>query len=98
MAVNPLRYGCDMETISHWINGALSNEKSDRTGDVYNPATGQISAKVNFATPQTVDLAVNVAAKAFESWRHSSLTKRTQVLFAFRELVNQNKEKLAALA
>ena len=97
MAVNPLRYGCDMETISHWINGALSNEKSDRTGDVYNPATGQISAKVNFATPQTVDLAVNVATKAFETWRHSSLTKRTQVLFAFRELVNQNKEKLAAL-
>ena len=97
MAVKPLRYGCDMETISHWINGALSNEKSDRTGDVYNPATGQICAKVNFATPQTVDLAVNVATKAFETWRHSSLTKRTQVLFAFRELVNQNKEKLAAL-
>ena len=46
MAVKPLRYGCDMETISHWINGALSNEKSDRTGDVYNPATGQICAKV----------------------------------------------------
>ena len=86
-----------METISHWINGALSNEKSDRTGDVYNPATGQICAKVNFATPQTVDLAVNVATKAFETWRHSSLTKRTQVLFAFRELVNQNKEQLAAL-
>ena len=83
MAVNPLRYGCDMETISHWINGALSNEKSDRTGDVYNPATGQISAKVNFATPQTVDLAVNVAAKAFESWRHSSLTKRTRFYLLF---------------
>jgi malonate-semialdehyde dehydrogenase (acetylating)/methylmalonate-semialdehyde dehydrogenase len=97
MVVKPLRYGWDMETISHWINGALSNEKSDRTGDVYNPATGQICAKVNFATPQTVDLAVNVATKAFEQWRHSSLTKRTQVLFAFRELVNQNKEKLAAL-
>ncbi len=86
-----------METISHWINGALSTEKSDRTGDVYNPATGQICAKVNFATPQTVDLAVNVATKAFETWRHASLTKRTQVLFAFRELVNQNKDKLAAL-
>jgi len=86
-----------METISHWINGALSTEKSDRTGDVYNPATGQICAKVNFATPQTVDHAVDVATKAFETWRHASLTKRTQVLFAFRELVNQNKEKLAAL-
>ena len=86
-----------METISHWINGALSTEKSDRTGDVYNPATGQICAKVNFATPETVDHAVDVATKAFETWRHASLTKRTQVLFAFRELVNQNKDKLAAL-
>ncbi len=54
-----------METISHWINGALSTEKSDRTGDVYNPATGQICAKVNFATPETVDHAVDVATKAF---------------------------------
>jgi malonate-semialdehyde dehydrogenase (acetylating)/methylmalonate-semialdehyde dehydrogenase len=97
MAINALRYGCEMETVSHWINNAVLNEKSDRTGDVYNPATGQICAKVNFATPQTVDLAVGVATKAFASWRHSSLTKRTQVLFAFRELVNQNKEKLATL-
>ena len=86
-----------METISHWINNQLSTEKSERTGDVYNPATGQISAKVNFATTATIDAAVDVATKAFETWRHSSLTKRTQVLFAFRELVNQNKEQLAAL-
>ena len=86
-----------METISHWINNQLSSEKSERTGDVYNPATGQISAKVNFATSATIDAAVDVATKAFETWRHSSLTKRTQVLFAFRELVNQNKEQIAAL-
>ena len=75
-----------METISHWINNQLSTEKSERTGDVYNPATGQVSAKVNFATTATIDAAVDVATKAFQTWRHSSLTKRTQVLFAFREL------------
>jgi len=46
-----------MESISHWINGSVSTEKSERTGDVYNPATGGISAKVNFATNQTVDKA-----------------------------------------
>jgi len=86
-----------MESISHWINGSVSTEKSERTGDVYNPATGGISAKVNFATNQTVDKAVVIATNAFAEWRHSSLTKRTQVLFAFRELVQQNKEKLAAL-
>ena len=86
-----------MKTISHWINGAVTNEKSERSGDVFNPATGKISGSVNFASTATVDMAVGVAAKAFNEWRHSSLTKRTQVLFAFRELVNANKEKIAAL-
>ena len=86
-----------MKTISHWINGTVVSEKSDKTGEVFNPATGQICATVEFASTATVDKAVTVATEAFASWRHSSLTKRTQVLFAFRELVNQNKEKIAAL-
>ena len=86
-----------MKTISHWINGTVVSEKSDKTGEVFNPATGQICATVEFASTATVDKAVTVATDAFASWRHSSLTKRTQVLFAFRELVNQNKEKIAAL-
>ena len=50
-----------------------------------------------FANAATVDSAVSAATAAFAEWRHSSLTKRTQVLFAFRELVQQNKEKIAAL-
>ncbi|MEN9351192.1 MAG: malonate-semialdehyde dehydrogenase (acetylating) / methylmalonate-semialdehyde dehydrogenase, partial [Actinomycetota bacterium] len=85
-----------MKSISHWINGAVVSENSDKSGEVFNPATGQVCATVEFATSATVDKAVKVATEAFVSWRHSSLTKRTQVLFAFRELVNQNKEKIAA--
>ncbi len=86
-----------MKQITHWINGALISEKSERNGDVFNPATGQITGSVAFADAATVDLAVDTATAAFATWRHSSLTKRTQVLFAFRELVQQNKEKIAAL-
>ena len=86
-----------MKQITHWINGALISEKSERSGDVFNPATGQITGSVAFADAATVDLAVDTATAAFATWRHSSLTKRTQVLFAFRELVQQNKEKIAAL-
>jgi malonate-semialdehyde dehydrogenase (acetylating)/methylmalonate-semialdehyde dehydrogenase len=52
---------------------------------------------VAFGNTATVDSAVSAATAAFAEWRHSSLTKRTQVLFAFRELVAQNKEKIAAL-
>ena len=83
--------------ITHWINGALDSGKTERTSEVFNPATGQVSANVALANIAKVDEAVTAASDAFVSWRHSSLTKRTQVLFAFRELVLQNKEKIAAL-
>ena len=86
-----------MKQITHWINGAPSTTKLERSGDIFNPATGHITGSVAFADAATVDLAVDAATAAFTTWRHSSLTKRTQVLFAFRELVQQNKEKIAAL-
>jgi malonate-semialdehyde dehydrogenase (acetylating)/methylmalonate-semialdehyde dehydrogenase len=86
-----------MTQITHWINGALDTQKPQRSGEVFNPATGKVTKTVAFADAVTVDGAVNAATEAFATWRHSSLTKRTQVLFAFRELVQQNKEKIAAL-
>ena len=86
-----------MTQITHWINGALDTQKPQRSGEVFNPATGKVTKTVAFADAATVDRAVSAATQAFASWRHSSLTKRTQVLFAFRELVQQNKEKIAAL-
>ncbi len=86
-----------MTQITHWINGALDTHKPQRSGEVFNPATGKVTKTVAFADAATVDRAVNAATEAFATWRHSSLTKRTQVLFAFRELVQQNKEKIAAL-
>ena len=72
-------------------------DKPERTGEIFNPATGVVSRNVAFADAATVDKIVNISEKAFEQWRHASLTKRTQVLFSFRELVNKNKEKIAAL-
>ena len=86
-----------MTQITHWINGALDTKKPERTGDIYNPATGKVTGTVAFGNAATVDSAVSAATAAFAEWRHSSLTKRTQVLFAFRELVQQNKEKIVAL-
>ena len=86
-----------MTQITHWINGSLDTKKPERTGDIYNPATGKVTGTVAFGNAATVDSAVAAATTAFAEWRHSSLTKRTQVLFAFRELVAQNKEKIAAL-
>jgi malonate-semialdehyde dehydrogenase (acetylating)/methylmalonate-semialdehyde dehydrogenase len=86
-----------MSEITHWINGKTFDDSAKRHGDIFNPATGEASKKVAFGTAATVDAAVKSATDAFAEWRHSSLTKRVNVLFAFRELVNTNKEKIAAL-
>ena len=75
----------------------LFGDKPARTGEIYNPATGVISGSVAFADTGIIDKAVNAAEKAFQDWRHTSLTKRTQIMFAFRDLVHKNKEKIAQL-
>jgi malonate-semialdehyde dehydrogenase (acetylating)/methylmalonate-semialdehyde dehydrogenase len=86
-----------MSEITHWINGKSFDDSAKRHGEIFNPATGEVSKKVAFGTAATVDAAVKAATDAFTEWRHSSLTKRVNVLFVFRELVNTNKEKIAAL-
>src|SRR5262245_53911988 len=86
-----------MRTIQHWIGGTLTSGASTRTAPVWNPATGQQQAEVLLAEKSDVDTAVGVAAKAFESWGEASLSKRTSVLFAFRELVNARIDDLAEI-
>ena len=83
--------------VTHWINGQLWDGTAERSGDVFDPATGQVTKRVDFASRAVLDDAVAVAKAAFPEWRDSSLTRRTQILFAFRELLNANKDKVAAL-
>jgi malonate-semialdehyde dehydrogenase (acetylating)/methylmalonate-semialdehyde dehydrogenase len=83
--------------ITHFVNGTSWNGKADRTGEVFNPATGEVTGYVDFASNAVVDEVVGVAQKAFEEWRSTSLAKRTQILFAFREILNARKEEVAAL-
>jgi len=83
--------------ITHFVNGNSWNGKADKTGEVFNPATGEITGHVDFASNAVVDEVVGAAQKAFEEWRGTSLAKRTQILFAFREILNARKEEVAAL-
>lgn len=87
----------DVKRITHHIGGNYWNQPAERTGDVYNPATGQITGRVDFAAVSVIDHAVDVAAKAQSEWRNASLAKRVQVLFAFREILNSRKEEVARL-
>jgi malonate-semialdehyde dehydrogenase (acetylating)/methylmalonate-semialdehyde dehydrogenase len=83
--------------ITHWIDGKPWGGVADRTGKVYDPATGQVAAAVDFATEADVDEAVAAASTAWQSWRNASLTARANVLFAFRELLNRRKSELAEI-
>ncbi len=84
-----------MPVIEHWIGGAPSAGKSDRTSVVFNPATGAVTAEVRLASEQDVHDAVTVAGRAFEVWSQTSVSKRAKVLFAFRELLSANTDRLA---
>jgi malonate-semialdehyde dehydrogenase (acetylating)/methylmalonate-semialdehyde dehydrogenase len=83
--------------LNHWIGGKRDERSAERHGEVTDPATGEVVARVPFATAQDVDRAVQAAAEAAKTWGAASLTKRAQVMFAFRELVNAHKDELAAL-
>ena len=83
--------------VTHWIDGRAWEGVTARHGDLHDPATGAVTGSVDFASVKEVDDAVAAAAAAFPGWRAASVAKRTTVLFAFRELVNQHKDELAAL-
>jgi malonate-semialdehyde dehydrogenase (acetylating) / methylmalonate-semialdehyde dehydrogenase len=86
-----------LRTIEHWIAGKSTAGRSDRTAAVYNPATGQQQSEVLLATTEDVQAAVAAASDAFTEWSQTSISKRTKVLFAFRELVNRHADDLAEL-
>ena len=83
--------------ITHWIDGQTFSGTAERHGDVYDPATGQVTKTVDFASTADVNAVVASSKAAFATWGRSTLTKRMEVLFAFRELLNANKKELAAL-
>ncbi|MGZ3141831.1 CoA-acylating methylmalonate-semialdehyde dehydrogenase [Lentzea chajnantorensis] len=86
-----------MSTIPHWIDGARTTGVSSRTSDVFNPATGAVSAQVVLAEQADVDLAVSSSLKAAQSWSESSLSTRSRILFAYRHLLHEARDELAAI-
>src|SRR5215208_1326124 len=87
----------DLKTIQHRIGGADTPGTSTRTAPVYDPATGGQQAQVLLAEPSDVDAAVTAARTAFESWKEVSVVRRSRVMFAFRNLVEQHLDDLARI-
>jgi malonate-semialdehyde dehydrogenase (acetylating)/methylmalonate-semialdehyde dehydrogenase len=86
-----------MNRISHWIDGAVVAGESGRAGPVFNPATGEQTASVDFASVAEVDAAVAAARSAFPAWRATGLGRRAEVMFHLRELVDANRKEIASL-
>jgi malonate-semialdehyde dehydrogenase (acetylating)/methylmalonate-semialdehyde dehydrogenase len=83
--------------LGHWIGGRRDDTPAERHGEVTDSATGEVVARVPFASAADLDRAVAAATEAAKVWGATSLTRRTQVLFAFRELVNRHKDDLARI-
>ncbi|HEY0308997.1 MAG TPA: CoA-acylating methylmalonate-semialdehyde dehydrogenase [Acidobacteriaceae bacterium] len=86
-----------VSTIHHWIDGASVETGSGSTGVVWNPATGEQHARVDFATVAEVDAAVAAAKAAFPAWRATSLSRRAEVMFKLRSLLDENRGRLAEI-
>ena len=86
-----------MRDIPHFIDGARVLGKSGRYGDVFNPATGEVGARVALATVAEVDTAVKSAEAAFPKWAATPPIQRARVMFRFKQLVEERMDELAAI-
>ena len=85
-----------MNTVGHLINGRMVDDAA-RLQDVYNPSTGAVSKQVALASKATVEQAISAAEAAFPEWRNTPPIKRARVMFRFKELLEQNAERIAQM-
>jgi malonate-semialdehyde dehydrogenase (acetylating)/methylmalonate-semialdehyde dehydrogenase len=81
--------------IHHWIGGKSVPSSSGRSGPVWNPATGEHSGAVDFATVEEIDAAVQVAKETFTTWREVSLARRAELFFKIRQLLDEHRADIA---
>jgi malonate-semialdehyde dehydrogenase (acetylating) / methylmalonate-semialdehyde dehydrogenase len=83
--------------LNHWIQGREESSRSGRHGEVTNSATGEVVAHVPFADAEEVDAAVQAAVAAAPAWESASLSERTRIMFAFRELLHERRDEMARI-
>jgi len=86
-----------MQELTHYIDGARTAGTSGRFSDVYNPATGEVQARVPLATTAEVDEAVARAAEAQKAWAATNPQRRARVMMKFGALINEHMDELAEL-
>jgi len=84
-----------MQELTHYINGEHVKGTSGRFADVYNPATGDVQAKVPLASAAELAHAVDVAATVQPAWAAVNPQRRARVMMKFVDLLNRDMDKLA---
>jgi malonate-semialdehyde dehydrogenase (acetylating) / methylmalonate-semialdehyde dehydrogenase len=97
MAIETREPTAVLPILSHYINGTAVEVLPENTGPVTNPATGQVIVRVPRGGVTEVDQAVAAAKAAFPAWRDMPLIARSNIFFAFRNLMYENREELARL-
>ncbi|HEX6700603.1 MAG TPA: CoA-acylating methylmalonate-semialdehyde dehydrogenase, partial [Gaiellaceae bacterium] len=87
----------EIARINHWIGGRRVAGRSGRSGPVYNPAMGRQTGEVDFASVEEIDEAVQAAKTAFPAWRALSLSRRTEIFFRIRKLVDEHREDIGRI-
>jgi malonate-semialdehyde dehydrogenase (acetylating)/methylmalonate-semialdehyde dehydrogenase len=87
----------EVETLTHWVDGAALAGASGRFGDIYNPATGAVQGRVPYANAAELDAAVQAAKAAFPAWASQSALKRARCMFRLKALLEQRMDDLAAI-
>ncbi|MCD4536072.1 CoA-acylating methylmalonate-semialdehyde dehydrogenase [Nocardioides sp. cx-169] len=85
-----------MDVVTHWRAGERWTGLGERLGDVYDPATGRVARQVALASADDVEAVVSAAVEAGREWAAASLSRRTAVLFAFREVLARRRSEIAA--
>jgi malonate-semialdehyde dehydrogenase (acetylating)/methylmalonate-semialdehyde dehydrogenase len=86
-----------MQRINHWVGNRTVPGTSGRTGKVFNPATGEQQAEVDLASSAEVDAVVAASKAAATAWRSTNMSRRAEVMFRMRELLDANRKELAAI-
>ena len=86
-----------MNLIKHYVNGKKYTGNSKRKSKVFNPATGDLAAEVNLATPNDINYAVEKAKIAFQKWSNKPPLQRARVMFKFKELIEKNSDELTKI-
>ncbi len=84
-----------MQELTHYVGGAHVRGTSGRFSDVFNPATGEVQARVPLASREELDRAVQVAAEAQPKWAAVNPQRRARVMMRFVDLLNRNMDRLA---